>query len=229
MSAPIAYDLLRLFLGPWMVTPRGIDRIDLCYARFFFEAWAGDCGGTLPTPWGVRWYDRRRVLQLLDRVEELWSETVQPGEDRVLLRVKEWLSGKPEPETKHFRQDASALRFSGIPDLEPSFGNRVLVWCFRCENRAQEFHLSKCGSTRLGGTAHHLVASKPVGCQVGVYGSRRHPVGASRIGVLQGVSAEENDRRSDRAICGRTYRVDGCCARIGLQRASGSGPSRDPG
>ncbi len=106
MSAPIAYDLLRLFLGPWMVTPRGIDRIDLCYARFFFEAWAGDCGGTLPTPWGVRWYDRRRVLQLLDRVEELWSETVQPGEDRVLLRVKEWLSGKPEPETKHFRQDA---------------------------------------------------------------------------------------------------------------------------
>ena len=72
MSAPIAYDVARLLLGSLAVTPRGIDRVDLRYARFFFETWPGDCVGTLPTPWGVRRYDRRRVLQGLDRLEQLW-------------------------------------------------------------------------------------------------------------------------------------------------------------
>ena len=98
MSAPIAYDAARLFVGSLAVTPRGIDRVDRLYARFLFETWPGDCIGTLPTPWGVRWYDRRRALQLLDRVEELWSETIQPCEDRVLLQIKIRLSGNHEPQ-----------------------------------------------------------------------------------------------------------------------------------
>src|SRR5208282_3879831 len=98
MSAPIAYDAARLFVGSLAVTPRGIDRVDRLYARFLFETWPGDCIGTLPTPWGVRWYDRRRALQLLDRVEELWSETIQPCEDRVLQQIKIRLSGNHEPQ-----------------------------------------------------------------------------------------------------------------------------------
>ena len=102
MSAPIAYDLTRLFLGPMDVTPRGADRVDLSYARFFFETWPGDCVGTLPTPWGVRWFDRQRVIRGLDRLEELWSETLQPDEDRVFLKIKTWLSGQHGPETREF-------------------------------------------------------------------------------------------------------------------------------
>jgi glycosyltransferase involved in cell wall biosynthesis len=96
MSAPIAYDAARLFLGSLAATPRGIDRVDFLYARFLLESWPGECIGTLPTPWGVRWYDRWRALQLLDRVEELWSETIQPCEDHVLLQIKIRLAGDGE-------------------------------------------------------------------------------------------------------------------------------------
>ena len=105
MSAPIAYDVARLLLGSLAVTPRGIDRVDLRYARFFFETWPGDCVGTLPTPWGVRRYGRRRVLQGLDRLEQLWLETVQSNEDRVLLGIKKRLSGKHDLETERSRGD----------------------------------------------------------------------------------------------------------------------------
>src|ERR1700736_411386 len=105
MSAPIAFDTVQLLLGSLAVTPRGIDRVDLRYARFFLETWPADCAGTLPTPWGVRWYDRQRVLRGLGRLEELWHEAVQPHEDRVLLRIKSSLAGKHEPQAESFRQD----------------------------------------------------------------------------------------------------------------------------
>ena len=103
MPAPIAYDVARLLVGALAVTPRGIDRVDFRYARFFFETWRGDCFGTLPTPWGVRQYDRRLVLQGLDRLEQLWSETIRSYEDRVLLRIKARLSGKDGPPTEKSR------------------------------------------------------------------------------------------------------------------------------
>ena len=105
MSAPIAYDTVRLLLGSMAVTPRGIDRVDLQYARFFFETWPGDCVGTLPTPWGVRWYDRKRVLRGLDRLEELWGETTQPHEDRVLLQIKKRLAGTIDPPTDWYHEN----------------------------------------------------------------------------------------------------------------------------
>src|SRR5215470_2511045 len=107
MSAPIAYDTVRLLLGSMAVTPRGIDRVDLQYARFFFETWPGECVGTLPTPWGVRWYDRQRVVRGLDRLEELWRETVQPHEDRVLWRVKRSLAGRRELKSERFHRHRS--------------------------------------------------------------------------------------------------------------------------
>jgi glycosyltransferase involved in cell wall biosynthesis len=100
MPAPIAYDVARLLLGAAAVTPRGIDRVDFRYARFFFETWPGDCFGTLPTPWGVRQYDRRRVVQGLDRLEKLWSETAQPHQDPVLRGIKGRLSGTQDPQAE---------------------------------------------------------------------------------------------------------------------------------
>ena len=112
MPASIAYDVARLLLGASAITPRGIDRVDFRYARFFFETWPGDCFGTLPTPWGVRRYDRRRVLQGLDRLEQLWSETTRSHEDRVLLGIKGRLSGEgdlpTEPSRGHDRTVISA-------------------------------------------------------------------------------------------------------------------------
>ena len=132
MSAPIAYDTVRLLLGSMAVTPRGIDRVDLRYARFFFETWPGECVGTLPTPWGVRWYDRRRVLRGLDRLEELWRETVKPPEDRVLSHLKRSLAGGHESQTERFhrhrrRRIRSLSRFLDLVSVTDfSFGASVV-------------------------------------------------------------------------------------------------------
>jgi len=132
MSAPIAFDTVQLLLGSLAVTPRGIDRVDLRYARFFFESWPADCVGTLLTPWGVRWYDRQRVLRGLDRLEELWHETVRPHEDRVLLGIKNQLSGAHEPEIEKYRKNSqrrirSISRFLDLVSVTNfSFGASVV-------------------------------------------------------------------------------------------------------
>src|SRR5690349_24304857 len=74
MAPPIVFDCLRVLLGELTVTPRGIDRVDLSYARWFCENWQGDCYGLLPTPWGFRLYDRDQVAGLLESVHALWRE-----------------------------------------------------------------------------------------------------------------------------------------------------------
>lgn len=89
MGPPIVYDVLRLFLGASSETPRGIDRVDLGYARHLFQHWRGDCLGLLPTPWGLRLYDRKRVLRSLDRLESLWHERGAADGDPVLAQVLE--------------------------------------------------------------------------------------------------------------------------------------------
>lgn len=78
---PIAYDATRLFLGPLSLTPRGIDRVDLAYARHFFEHSNDDCWAILPTAWGTRAFPRERALRGLTRLEELWAENRQPAAD----------------------------------------------------------------------------------------------------------------------------------------------------
>ena len=83
----VAYDVTRLFLGPISRTPRGIDRIDLLLALHFFETQPERTVGILPTPWGVRSYDSRRVLRGLYRLQRLWAEKGRAGEDRAL----DWL------------------------------------------------------------------------------------------------------------------------------------------
>ena len=94
---PIVYDILRLFLAAADRTPRGIDRIDLAYARFLFGSWPGECAGLLPTPWGLRLYDRERVLRGLDQIETLWAETTGNGPDANFTMVERRLSGDEKP------------------------------------------------------------------------------------------------------------------------------------
>lgn len=77
----IAYDATRLFLGPLSLTPRGIDRVDLAYARYYFENSPEDCFAVLPTAWGTRIFPRERVLKGLTRLEYLWSEHRLPAVD----------------------------------------------------------------------------------------------------------------------------------------------------
>lgn len=90
---PIAYDATRLFLGPLSLTPRGIDRVDLAYARHFFQDSEEDCCALLPTAWGIRSFPRERVLRGLARLDELWAENKQPDEDEVWAGLKLRLQG----------------------------------------------------------------------------------------------------------------------------------------
>lgn len=94
MTYPVAIDLSRLLLAPLSRTPRGIDRVDLGYARHFFGSWAGKCVGTVPTPWGIRWVGRRRALRVVGAVEEMWREIDDPGEDPSFVHVRNRLLGR---------------------------------------------------------------------------------------------------------------------------------------
>lgn len=124
-SPPIVYDMLRLFLAAADRTPRGIDRIDLAYARFLFGSWPGDCAGLLPTPWGLRLYDRARVLRGLDRIEMLWSETNGNRPDDLFISVQKRMSGGKQPDSapvlagrqwafRRIRRFASLLSATGL-------------------------------------------------------------------------------------------------------------------
>jgi glycosyltransferase involved in cell wall biosynthesis len=103
MSRTIVYDGVRLFLGAATQAPRGVDRVDLLYARNLLEHWPGECLGMLPTPWGTRLYDRGRGLRLLDAIEALWRETADAETDQKLEYVQRRLAGETPtaPDTRH--------------------------------------------------------------------------------------------------------------------------------
>jgi glycosyltransferase involved in cell wall biosynthesis len=94
MTKRIAFDLTRLFIGPMRPTPRAIDHVDLGYARHFFERWSGDCVGILPTPWGIRWFNRDRSLRVLRFIEDFWGETDKVHVDPAYVWVKARLRGE---------------------------------------------------------------------------------------------------------------------------------------
>jgi glycosyltransferase involved in cell wall biosynthesis len=94
MTDCIAFDITRLFVGPIVATPRGIDRVDLAYARHFFEQWAGDSVGVLPTPWGIRWFDRYRSLCVINFIEDFWNEAKEPDDDPAYHWVKSRIKGE---------------------------------------------------------------------------------------------------------------------------------------
>jgi glycosyltransferase involved in cell wall biosynthesis len=121
----IAFDLARLFIvGPMSPSPRGIDRVDLAYARHFFEQWPGDSIGIVPTPWGIRWYDRDRSLRVVDFIESRWGETADAWTDPAYLRVKARLSGgqPPAPVPPAKIRSAAARLASGVIDFVRQHG-----------------------------------------------------------------------------------------------------------
>jgi hypothetical protein len=74
MPPTIAYDLTGLCFAPPTANPRGIDRVDVAFATHFFESWKGDCFATLPTPWGVRCFDRAFGLRVVQHANAFWNE-----------------------------------------------------------------------------------------------------------------------------------------------------------
>jgi glycosyltransferase involved in cell wall biosynthesis len=93
MCLPTAYDLTRLCYAPPTPTPRGIDRVEIALADYFFSSWPGDCVAILPTPWGVRCLDRRFGLKVLELARSTWQEDIAAAEDPAYAFVEEALRG----------------------------------------------------------------------------------------------------------------------------------------
>ncbi|MQT15177.1 glycosyltransferase family 4 protein [Segnochrobactrum spirostomi] len=93
MHRPIAFSLIRALLGSLSPTPRGIERIDFGYISHLLDHWPADCFGVLPTPWGMRYFPRERILKGRDRLAAYWNETASIGEDGVYSTVVDWLDG----------------------------------------------------------------------------------------------------------------------------------------
>lgn len=89
MSRVIAYDLCRLFVGPYFTTPRGIDRVDLAVAKQVFAGPDSQHIGILPTPLGTRAYSAHFTRLLLTQLQILWREDSEAEHDPRLLRLIE--------------------------------------------------------------------------------------------------------------------------------------------
>jgi glycosyltransferase involved in cell wall biosynthesis len=102
MHPAVALDLTRLCLAPLIETPRGIERVEYAYARYFLQRWPGDCVAVVPTPWGLRWFDRRRALTGLELVDEFWRENEPAEKDAVYRSIKSGLSGRNDVAPRRF-------------------------------------------------------------------------------------------------------------------------------
>ena len=87
MSRIIAYDMCRLFIGPYFATPRGIDRVDLAVANHVFADPDSPHVAILPTPLGVRAYPARTARLLLDHLHAAWGERAGTENDMRLHRL----------------------------------------------------------------------------------------------------------------------------------------------
>lgn len=91
MISPIAYDVLRLFIGPASLTPRGIDRVDIALARHIFSDQDVPHVGVLPTPMGVFALSAGQVVRLIAHLDSLWAEMPAERADSQLANVIEML------------------------------------------------------------------------------------------------------------------------------------------
>jgi glycosyltransferase involved in cell wall biosynthesis len=98
MSRVLAYDVTRLLVGPLFLTPRGIDRVDLALARHVFADPHSPNLGILPTPWGVRAYPAGLMIEMLDKLELLWSEQVEADNDPQLQWLIEHVHSQVVPQ-----------------------------------------------------------------------------------------------------------------------------------
>ena len=112
----LVYDIFRLFIGPWSATPRGIDRIDLAYAQHLFNHWPDTISGVMPTPWGVRLYDRALVLRGLERLR---TQAV-----RIVLSLR------PKGASQAYRDaKADAPHAPGTPaEPDPQRHDAAFIW-----------------------------------------------------------------------------------------------------
>lgn len=94
MNRIIAYDIMRIFIGPAFVTPRGIDRVDLALANYLFGDEFSQHFGVLPTPVGAYAFSATQVRRLLTYIQQLWAEDVSPTDDFQLQNLLDQMAGR---------------------------------------------------------------------------------------------------------------------------------------
>lgn len=121
MPRIIAYDILRLFIGPNFATPRGIDRVDLAVANQLFADADTPNVGVLPTPFGTRVFDGRYTRRLIDELQDIWKEQQDPAHDVSLQGLIAELcagQGRPggalPPAPPHLTRAQGAFRHFGM-------------------------------------------------------------------------------------------------------------------
>lgn len=93
MHRPVALDLVRSIMSSMQTTPRGIDRIELGYFESLLADWPADVFGLIPTPWGMRWYPRERIVEGVAFFKRIWRETGSAEGDPVLARLRREIPG----------------------------------------------------------------------------------------------------------------------------------------
>lgn len=104
MARPIAYNIVRMLFAAANGVPRGIDRIDFGWLSHLFETWPADCLGVLPTPWGVRFWSRDRVLRGRDRLAKIWRECDRDDTDPAMARLRAACAAPPPAEPHRRRR-----------------------------------------------------------------------------------------------------------------------------
>ena len=134
MTRPIAFDMVRLMLGPFSATPRGIDRIDFGYATSLYHDWPADFVGIAPMMWGMRWFGRKKLRYGIELLDSYWRETMDRDHDPAYARFKRFLADPAHPlaqprrrRSKAYLWGRSAIRFVRLISRGPwTFGGTTL-------------------------------------------------------------------------------------------------------
>ena len=116
---PIAFDLSAMFAGAASDTPRGIDRVDMGYAKKIFRESCAENVGLLPSPSRMGVLNRGEAQGFATLVEQRWQETATPADDGALSTwLRRRLAGEAPPRPTHRRGACSrtdhVLRFAPL-------------------------------------------------------------------------------------------------------------------
>lgn len=99
----IIFDLTRFCYAPPTKAPRGIDRVELEFARYFFTQRDGDCWGIVPTPWGSRCLDRDTSWKIVNWSQSKWDVQAPIESDRVFQEIRTAIIKQDTTRKSHFR------------------------------------------------------------------------------------------------------------------------------
>lgn len=131
--SPIIFDLTRFCYAPPTRAPRGIDRVELEFARYFLTQRNGECWGIVPTPWGTRCLDRDVSWKIVNWSQGNWDVQAPVEADRLFQEIRAAIINRDNSRTSHLRTSENATgSIAGrvlqmIADVGPRVGRSALA------------------------------------------------------------------------------------------------------